>query len=200
MAFVTYYTEVMAQFAKEAMAYQGLDHNGILNVRWATVGPNPQSQKREACCIHEQAAEAIRAALPPDYMTELERQDPDVSKRRKIEENFRSNTTGYTQQNAANDPRLLDTSEEALPIEHGGSLGDLKMNSDTGGILSGSVLAALEGRASGVKFGAPKTPESTRPLVGYDSDMMTTKAVCCYQKIQLICRQPVGGPSNHNTS
>lgn len=46
-AFVTYKTEASAQFAKEAMTCQSLDHNEILNVRWSTQDPNPSAIKRE---------------------------------------------------------------------------------------------------------------------------------------------------------
>ncbi|PWN39234.1 hypothetical protein IE81DRAFT_326734 [Ceraceosorus guamensis] len=46
-AFVTYTFESSAQFAKEAMSNQSLDHNEVLNVRWATDDPNPGAQKRD---------------------------------------------------------------------------------------------------------------------------------------------------------
>src|SRR2546423_1806374 len=62
VAFVTYVNEANSQFAKEAMAHQGLDNNEVLNVRWATQDPNPLAAKREAARIDEQAAEAVRRA------------------------------------------------------------------------------------------------------------------------------------------
>ncbi|KAI7861354.1 hypothetical protein BDF14DRAFT_1870554 [Spinellus fusiger] len=40
VAFVTYATRSNAEFAREAMMNQNLDHNEIINVRWATVDPN----------------------------------------------------------------------------------------------------------------------------------------------------------------
>ena len=76
------------EFAKEAMAHQPLDNNETLNVRWATVDPNPQAQKREVRKIEEQAAEAIRRALPAEYVAEIEGRGEgweDARKRRKIE-------------------------------------------------------------------------------------------------------------------
>ena len=88
VAFVTYSNEANSQFAKEAMAYQSLDHNEILNVRWATVDPNPLAQKREARRLEEQAAEAVRRALPADFVAELEGRDPAAKKRKKLEGNF----------------------------------------------------------------------------------------------------------------
>src|SRR3954454_13941290 len=78
----------MAQFAREAMAHQSLDHSEILNVRWATADPNPMAQKREARRIEEQAAEAIRRALPAEYVAEIEGRDPEARKRRKIESSY----------------------------------------------------------------------------------------------------------------
>src|ERR1700712_1852794 len=47
VAFVTYTHLANSEFAKEAMAHQALDHDEVLNVRWATVDPNPAPQKRE---------------------------------------------------------------------------------------------------------------------------------------------------------
>ena len=41
VAFITFVNEANSQFAKEAMAHQSLDNNEILNVRWATVDPQP---------------------------------------------------------------------------------------------------------------------------------------------------------------
>src|SRR5271170_6983403 len=82
VAFVTYTNEANSQFAKEAMAHQALDHNEVLNVRWATVDPKPLAQKREAARIEEQAAEAVRKALPADFVAELEgRETPEMRQR-----------------------------------------------------------------------------------------------------------------------
>lgn len=72
VAFITYANEANAQFAKEAMAHQSLENNEVLNVRWATQDPNPVSQARDARRIQEQAAEAIRRALPKEFIAELE--------------------------------------------------------------------------------------------------------------------------------
>ncbi|RKO93391.1 hypothetical protein BDK51DRAFT_5407, partial [Blyttiomyces helicus] len=41
VSFVSYRRRSNAEFAKEAMAGQALDHGEILNVRWATEDPNP---------------------------------------------------------------------------------------------------------------------------------------------------------------
>lgn len=54
------------------MAHQSLENNEVLNVRWATQDPNPVSQARDARRVEEQAAEAIRRALPKEFIAELE--------------------------------------------------------------------------------------------------------------------------------
>lgn len=72
VAFVTYVHQNSAEFAKEAMAHQSLNSNEILNVRWATQDPNPQAAARDARRAEEQAAIAIRRALPQEFLDELE--------------------------------------------------------------------------------------------------------------------------------
>lgn len=84
VAFITYSNEANAQFAKEAMAHQSLDHSEILNVRWATADPNPMAQRREARSIEEQAAEAVRRALPAEFVAQIEGRDPEARKTKKV--------------------------------------------------------------------------------------------------------------------
>jgi len=93
VAFVTYKNEGNAQFAMVAMAHQSLDHNEILNVRWATLDPNPLALAREKRRLEEQAAEAIRRALPAEFVAEIEGAGDDdedegtaATKRRRLEE------------------------------------------------------------------------------------------------------------------
>ena len=86
VAFVTYMNEVNAQFAKEAMAHQSLDHNEILNIRWATQDPNPLAMAREKRRLEEQAAEAIRRALPAEFLDELEGGEDRETKRQRLTE------------------------------------------------------------------------------------------------------------------
>ncbi|KAK2070758.1 hypothetical protein P8C59_005230 [Phyllachora maydis] len=88
VAFITYTNVANASFAKEAMMHQSLDHDEVLNVRWATEDPNPMAQKREARRIEEQAAEAIRRALPAEFIAEIEGKDPEARKRRKVESSY----------------------------------------------------------------------------------------------------------------
>jgi hypothetical protein len=86
VAFVTYMNEVNAQFAKEAMAHQSLDHDEILNIRWATQDPNPLAMAREKRRLEEQAAEAIRRALPAEFLEELEGGVEHENKRQRLTE------------------------------------------------------------------------------------------------------------------
>jgi hypothetical protein len=65
VAFVTYVSELHAQFAKESMACQSLDNDEILNVRWATEDPNPVQKVAEKRRLEEMGQEAIAARMDP---------------------------------------------------------------------------------------------------------------------------------------
>ncbi|KAL9000044.1 MAG: hypothetical protein Q9169_001289 [Polycauliona sp. 2 TL-2023] len=181
VAFVTYSNEANSQFAKEAMAHQALDHSEVLNVRWATMDPNPLAQKREARKIEEQAAEAVRRALPEDFVREIEGRDPEAKRRKRIEGGY--GLEGYEapdaiwyaksrqiengalapEESTANQPMLI----EDAPAETGSN------GAGDGGILSGSTLAALQSYSTqkngSIRAAAP-APTSSGPLVGYGSD------------------------------
>lgn len=181
------------------MAHQSLDHSEVLNVRWATVDPNPAAQKREARRVEEQAAEAVRRALPASFVAELEGRDPEAQKRRKIEGSF--GLQGYEapddvwfarekaaleaaaaaeqdydargSSNGAND--ALEPPEETLLIEGAATKSDAENvgNGAGGGILSSTTLAALKSYAGGqtVTFTTAKPQAApSGPLVGYGSD------------------------------
>ncbi|PWY85777.1 hypothetical protein BO94DRAFT_535923 [Aspergillus sclerotioniger CBS 115572] len=179
VAFVTYTNEANAQFAKEAMAHQSLDHNEILNVRWATVDPNPLAQKREARRLEEQAAEAVRRALPAEFVAELEGRDPEAKKRKKIEGSYGlqgyeppdevwfsrtkelEDTGGAAQLEAPEQPLMIgsaSSSTAVAPQEYEGS-----------GIFSSSSVAALKGLAGG-SVTTQQAPKAAGPLVAYGSD------------------------------
>jgi hypothetical protein len=172
VGFVTYTNEANSQFAKEAMSQQALDHEEILNVRWATVDPNPAAQKREAARIEEQAAEAIRKALPAAYVAEIEGRDLEGAKRRKVD--------GAFGQSEWDEARLkekgIDAPEERLMIEGSGAdSAETQMQiqnaepAKPSGILSGSTLAALKGFTASSATTKKAAPMSG-PLVGYGSD------------------------------
>ena len=179
VAFITYSNESNAQFAKEAMAHQSLDHSEILNVRWATADPNPMAQAREVRRIEEQAAEAVRKALPADFVAKIEGRDPEARKRRKIEGSF--GLEGYDAPddvffargaNAVNpvgrqgfeleeEQRLMIESGEAEMVHQ-----EEQPQEQENGIFSHSTLAALKD----AKVLAPKSAKPSWPLVAYDSD------------------------------
>jgi hypothetical protein len=159
----------------------GFDNSEILNVRWATVDPNPQAAKREASRIEEQAAEAIRKALPAAYVAELEGRDPEGKKRRKIEGSF--GLQGYEAPDDvwyAKEKREWEAEKQGMGgnmmIEDGDAGGGdgyqnpapAAQSGDENGILSSATLAALKGytTASSNKRAAPMAG----PLVDYGSD------------------------------
>ena len=184
VAFITYTNEANSQFAKEAMAHQSLDHNEILNVRWATVDPNPLAAAREARSIEEQAAEAVRRALPDDFVREIEGRDPEARKRKRLEGGF--GLQGYEapdevwyaqglESGRNGHQQALDGPEEAKLIERGTRAEQQSEGAgEEGGILSGSTLAALKGYSAQTKGGGLATkapaPAVGGPLVAYDSD------------------------------
>ena len=186
VAFVTYTNEANSQFAKEAMAHQSLDHNEILNVRWATVDPNPMAQAREARKIEEQAAEAVRRALPAEFVAEIEGKDPEARKRKRIEGSF--GLQGYeapdevwyargrdvlypTEQTQA---AVVGAESEQLHIEDIPLEEGPQKSGAGGGLLSGSTLATLKGftaQTNGKMFvSQTANPVSGGPLVMYGSD------------------------------
>ncbi|KAG0089356.1 Pre-mRNA-splicing factor [Podila epicladia] len=66
VAFVTYQSRLNAEFAKEAMANQSLDHGEVINIRWATEDPNPKAQAMSKRKAVEMTRQAIEARLPTD--------------------------------------------------------------------------------------------------------------------------------------
>lgn len=185
VAFVTYSNEANSQFAKEAMAHQALDHSEVLNVRWATVDPNPLAQKREAARIEEQAAEAVRRALPADFVAELEgRETSDMKRRRLAESGF--GLEGYEAPDEVwfarskeleaqkNDQAQL-AGAGPVPLIEASTQSAVVMEPADGqenGILSSTTIAALTGRSNSGVSNAPvaATAPLGGPLVAYGSD------------------------------
>ncbi|KAK3699617.1 Pre-mRNA-splicing factor [Vermiconidia calcicola] len=196
VAFVTYTHLANSEFAKEAMAHQSLDHNETLNVRWATVDPNPVAQKREARRVEEQAAEAIRRALPASYVAELEGRryegaDPDEErKRRKIEGSFglqgydapddvwyateKARLGGGEERKMLDAPAEDDDEDGGAPLQIEALKQQQQASSNGGaGLLGASTLAALQGfKAAGSAGKDRDGPDKAAigPLVGYESD------------------------------
>ncbi|CAG8616003.1 3419_t:CDS:2 [Paraglomus occultum] len=67
VAFVTYKSSLNAEFAKEAMSCQSLDHDEVLNVRWATDDPNPRAKAEYKRKAELMAAQAIQKNLPAEF-------------------------------------------------------------------------------------------------------------------------------------
>jgi len=190
VAFVTYVNEANSQFAKEAMAHQALDNSEVLNVRWATVDPNPLSQKREVARIEEQAAEAVRRALGETAVRQIEgRETAEDRAQRRVDAGF--GLDGYEapegiwfnrqqELEAAEKQAQLDGPNERMMIE-APSEQEAATNLEpepaqkheqfSNGILGSRTLAALQGRsANATPTPAPSKPAASGPLVGYGSD------------------------------
>ena len=185
VAFVTYVNEANSQFAKEAMAHQALDNNEVLNVRWATVDPNPLSAKREAARIDEQAAEAVRRALGEKAVRQIEgRETAEEREARRIEGGF--GLEGYQAPEAIwyNQQKELEAMEKQAQLEAPAERKILEaaleqepsdpvaQEQTSNGILGGSTLAALQGRTAIPNAAAQPTkqPAAAATLVGYGSD------------------------------
>jgi hypothetical protein len=174
IAFVTYRHLHSAEFAKEAMANQSLASDEVLNVRWASQDPNPQAAERDARRAEEQAAIAIRKALPQAFLDELEGTAGGKRKRDDFGlEGYRPsddlwyqrglgavNPAGRTQQVAQETLQAKDVPEEAA-------------EGMEAGIMSGRALEALK-QLQARKEGQPATKKQqikAKPaLVAYDSD------------------------------
>ena len=169
------------------MAHQSLDHEEILNVRWATADPNPMARAREERRIEEQAAEAIRRALPAEFVAEIEGKDPEARKRRKIESSY--GLEGYQAPDEVHFARGVNAvnpvGRSGYELEHqqqqmleDGNAGNYQQAEmplleqapvETGGIFSSGTLAALNSAQVSVTQ-KPKPAALAGPLVGYDSD------------------------------
>ncbi|KAF8947781.1 Pre-mRNA-splicing factor [Haplosporangium gracile] len=68
VGFVTYLNRLNAEFAKEAMANQSLDHGEIVNIRWATEDPNPKMQTMNKRKAVEMIRQVIESKLPEEVV------------------------------------------------------------------------------------------------------------------------------------
>lgn len=164
------------------MDHQSLDHEEVLNVRWATADPNPMAQAREARRVEEQAAEAIRRALPAEFIAEIEGKDPDAKKRRRIESGY--GLDGYE---APDEVHFARGASAVNPVGRQGYELDYQQDPvssaniaesvpepvasppQNNGIFTGTTLMALN--KAKISVGAkPKAAVSAGPLVAYGSD------------------------------
>ncbi|KAI5477109.1 pre-mRNA splicing factor CWC2 [Pseudohyphozyma bogoriensis] len=75
VAFVTYVSELNAQFAKEAMMHQSLDEEEVVNVRWATEDPNPTAKVAEHKYLVKKGEEGMAKALDPEFVQHVREMD-----------------------------------------------------------------------------------------------------------------------------
>lgn len=138
------------------------------------------AQKREARRLEEQAAEAIRRALPESFVAEIEGRDPEARKRKKIEGSFGLN--GYDvpddvwhartrQLEASASTQQLEAPEQQQMLEAAQPQIEpaQAQPEPENGIFSSSTVAALRGLA-GSNVTTQAAPKSSGPLVGYGSD------------------------------
>ena len=181
VAFVTYTNEANSQFAKMAMSRQSLDHNEIINVRWATADPNPLAQKREAQAIEEQAAEAVRRALPAEFVAELEGRDPEAKKRKRIESSLglqgyeAPDDVWYARGSNAVNPVGRQGIEDAPATAMIEEAPQVQTTVEDNSIFSSSTITALKGISAqsgqgSARIGTAKSASSGGPLVAYGSD------------------------------
>ena len=122
-AFVTYKLRCTAEFAKEAMAEQSLDHDEQLNVRWAYDDPNPKAQairlrNNAQIMLAAMAAKGhIPNELPPDEFYD-EWGDEPHSKRPRVEgEGGGSSSTPMTREEHAQQLADAESQREAEAAE-----------------------------------------------------------------------------------
>lgn len=137
------------------------------------------AHKREARRLEEQAAEAVRRALPAAFVAEIEGRDPEAKKRKKIEGSF--GLDGYdvpddvwharTRQLESSKPAAgeLEAPEQPLMIESATTAVAPAAPEPESGIFSSATVAALRGLAGG-NVRTQAAPKPSGPLVAYGSD------------------------------
>jgi len=173
VAFVTYVSELNAQFAKEAMMCQSMVDEEVLNVRWATEDPNPAAKRSEHARLVKMGSERIAARLNPELVEAVEALDrleaeedgSDGPQKRtpaneEEDDDASSRDAKRTRHDSPPLPPLLPPPQPApapLPLQHG--------------ILSSEAIQGL--RALAASSHAQKVPPKTSPLHGlaeYGSD------------------------------
>jgi len=146
VGFVQYYSELSAQFAKEAMMNQSLDNDEVLNVRWATEDPNPRAKVYEYRRLVNIGQQGIASKLTPEFVAAVRRMDeleglveplPDNGDEgqdvRQLPSNKRAQIEGPDAQNG--DGQAKKAKVEAPP-------------SHAKGLLSGSAMDSLKKAAA----------------------------------------------------
>lgn len=191
-AFVTYKYEANAQFAKEAMLNQSLDHNEIINVRWASDDPNPAAQKRnqeqmrragERAIMAGMSTQAIEAQQALRALEDLEDGAGDGDgKRRRIaapqmsEEEMRrleeENERGWAE--LAQERQAAAAAQQSQVRPTATRVGDDAATSNTSGSLLNSEtmsnLASLRAKGGASTTQAPPATNGLGSLAAYGSD------------------------------
>ncbi|KAK0469476.1 pre-mRNA-splicing factor CWC2 [Desarmillaria tabescens] len=172
VAFVTYVSELHAQFAKEAMACQSLDNDEILNVRWATEDPNPTSKVLEKRRLETMGQEVIRSKMDPrivDAMRTI----------RALEDGDALDEEGNVVQEDGEDSEEPESKRRRLDVEAPSpSPPPPEAPSKPVGLLSADVMEGLkyfaeirqQNGASFVKSSSAPTAPIGLNLAGYGSD------------------------------
>lgn len=144
------------------------------------------AQKREARRIEEQAADAIRKALPAEFIAEIEGKDPEARKRRKLESGYglegyeapekvhyarganAVNPLGRQGHEVGYEERMMIEGGEASEQGEASAPSEQKQQSGSSGIFSSSTLTALNKAKVSVASQSKAAP--TGPLVAYGSD------------------------------
>lgn len=173
-AFVTYKYEANAQFAKEAMMNQSLDHDETLNVRWATDDPRTNGSAKDENERKRQgekriaSVEALKKELAEDY--ERLKDDPSINwdeyaraKRQRlamtpdeIKKLDEENQRGWAEYQAEQKSQKTAAAAESAPPA-------------PSALLSKDALKSLQSLRTKITA-APQAPSALSGVQAYDSD------------------------------
>jgi hypothetical protein len=161
IAFVTFSNAYEAQFAKEAMSNQQLDHDEMLNVRWAGDDPNPRVVEEEKARAEEEARQAMEDRLLPPEMLQFAKEEVQE------EEDARLQLEAFGQEEEGGEEVVhvakRQKREEPVPDKPVA----------TGGFLNAAVLDNLKALATTLPSGVTLQTEQKPALqlvAMYDSD------------------------------
>ncbi|CAG8458853.1 11288_t:CDS:2 [Funneliformis caledonium] len=181
VAFVTYYSSLNAEFAKEAMSNQSLDRNEVLNVRWATDDPNPRAKAEFKRKAEAMAAQAIIKNLPAeftlantDFISKRPRIDDNINQDSLVSEEFQNSDEleTYEDQQHGHQPNIKENLQSVK--NDSDSTSSLKSNS----IVSSETLESLKVLSQGLNLTnynstsktKDPTTEALTELAAYGSD------------------------------
>lgn len=193
-AFVTFKYEANAQFAKEAMLNQSLDHNEIINVRWASDDPNPAAQKRNQeqmrrageraimAGMSEQAIQAQQALRALEGLEHQRGEDADSKRRRISHQSYDEDMRRLEEENERGWVEFAQERQAAVaaaPTSQAPSAASsASKNNITGSLLNSETMSHLaslqnldqkQGGASDT-YPPPVSSNGLGSLAGYGSD------------------------------